>query len=132
LISPGSLVLDGSHAANATLSVTTTARSSLGGRWRLMPLIPGLENINGIFIWLLATLVASKLFMAALRTRKLRLVPLAALLSFLLALVNCGGGGGGSSGGAPTGTPAGVYTLTISAAGPGALSHSVTVTLIVN
>jgi hypothetical protein len=56
-------------------------------------------------------------------------------LGILLALTSCGGSGGGSDGRGSTGTPAGTYSLKVTAlpaSGLVSAQHSVQVTLIVN
>ncbi|MGB7846165.1 MAG: choice-of-anchor D domain-containing protein, partial [Candidatus Acidiferrum sp.] len=124
-VMPSSLTLDGVNSVTPMLRVTTTAHSNM------VPLAPDPPSVPPGVPWLgLMALIG----LAAL-ARMRRFVPRAARmgfpLTFLLALVlgvvcvSCAGGGGGS-----TGTPAGTYMLTVTAAS-GNASHQVTVTLTV-
>jgi sugar lactone lactonase YvrE len=132
VVSPSSVVLDGTSAVLATATVTTTARSvgfprADGFSDPPSPKVwghhPALQQLH----WLLALTMLGGL--AALR-RRLRL-GLSLALTMLLVLLGmaCGGGGGSR---VPSGTPAGTYTLTLTATTSGGPSHMVKVTLIVN
>jgi hypothetical protein len=123
--------------------VTTTAASSVAPRSRHIPPLPFLSTA-----WrnlLLFALILAVMAWTILRRKRAgvgrwqpTLMPLAAGLLLTLALAGCGGGGGGVAGGGTTsnpGTPAGNYTLTVtgtSGSGSSAVSHSVTLTLIVS
>jgi len=71
------------------------------------------------------------------RTRRERLaaaVPLAGLVLFvILHATGCGGGGGGGFVPPPqTGTPAGTYTVTVTATSNGTTPHTAALQLVVN
>ena len=152
-VSPSSLPLNGTTAANATVSVTTTSRSIVAPRTLLRP--PTMRT-RPIPIWPCVALAMLALYGAAVALRashgsallswaepgsvavRWRL-GLATGLLFLavlatLAMPACGGGGGGGGGGNP-GTPAGSYTLTVTArvtSGTATLTHTTNLTLTVN
>jgi hypothetical protein len=125
----------GNSAATITVSVTTTAPSSIGPRFLLGPRFHRPQAL--LMLALLLTGFActfSKWRRVRANHWQTALLPIAAglLLTFLIAA--CGGGGGGGGGGGPTnpGTPAGTYTLTVTGkvgSGSTALSHNVTLTL---
>jgi hypothetical protein len=132
VVSPSSVVLDGTSPVLPTATVTTTARSvgfprADGFSDPPSPKVwghhPALQQLH----WLLALTMLGGL--AALR-RRLRL-GLSLALTMLLVLLGmaCGGGGGSRL---PSGTPAGTYTLTLTATTSDGPSHMVKVTLIVN
>jgi hypothetical protein len=139
-VSPNPVTV-GSSAANVTVSVTTTAPTVSAPRSRPLPpvppLSPGLKTL-----WMLRLLLAAMAWALGRRNHlgvtrwRSMMVPLAAGLVLALALAGCGGGGGGGGGTTPNpGTPAGTYPLTITGttgSGSSALSHSVTLTLIVS
>jgi hypothetical protein len=152
-VSPSSLPLNGTTAANATVSVSTTARSIVAPRTLLRP--PTMRT-RPIPIWPWVALAMLALYGAAVALRASHgsaLLPwaepgsvavrwrlgLATGLLFLamlatLAMPACGGGGGGGGGGNP-GTPAGSYTLTVTArvtSGTATLTHTTNLTLTVN
>ena len=129
----------GSSATNVTVTVSTTAPSTVAPRCRplppISPLLPGLRSL-----WMFALALVAMVW-AFLRRNQIGLkrwhsttLLIASGLLLALALGGCGGGGGGGGGG-PTpnpGTPAGTYSLTVTGAtgsGSSALSHSVTLTL---
>lgn len=132
--SPSTVTLDGADAITASVTVTTTAPSnSPGGR---LPLHPPRVNRG---VWLAAgalfflLLAASAL--AAGKRRALAWAGVGVMIAILLA--SCGGGGasGGGGGRSNPGTPAGSYTITVTAmggSGSPALQHTATLTLIVN
>ncbi|MCC6173548.1 MAG: choice-of-anchor D domain-containing protein [Gammaproteobacteria bacterium] len=118
--SPATLAA-GSSSGSTTLTIATTARASAA-----LPRLPDLSSGDGggaRYASLLPLAPAPWLALGALglalRGRR-RAVLLALLLSCTLPglLSGCGGGGGGGSsggGGAASGTPAGTYTITVTA-----------------
>jgi len=120
--SSSSVQVAASGAAQATMSVATTARS-LG-----VPRRPDWKGPR--YFWFLCVLLALIDFFLQSGTRRKAVVwtNLAAALVFSLVLAACGGGGGGPSPAPGMGTPAGTYTLTVTAAAQ-SLSHSIQVTL---
>jgi hypothetical protein len=130
-ISPNSVTMDGSNTLTAAVTVTTTARSSVGGRWHGRRDLPEIKTRPGQLVWWLAFITILVFVPFAIRKNGLRLAPCTAALFLVLLCGNCGGGGGGGGGGGTSGTPAGVYTLTITATS-GGLSHVITVNLTVN
>lgn len=128
-VSPGTVPLDGSETAKATITVTTTARSQLWVPWRD---VPGATDILRWLACLLAGLLTMSFGKMASPVKRPRRAWLGAVLCFALWCTNCGGGGNSGGGGGPVGTPAGTYTLTVSANSPSNISHSITLTLVVN
>jgi len=116
VVSPNPLTVNGTNAQNATVTVTTTARSVLLPPWRWHPpILP--PNLRVTLPWLLL-LLSLVILTAALRGRSRRRrawVGLAAMLMGAALFFGCGGG-------APppqNGTPAGTYTITVSATSAG-------------
>lgn len=113
---------------NGTVKVTTTARAIVpptGIRRRLDPRLKTLPYL------VVAALMLALLSLLA-RTQRLRLafmLPLAALLAFVL--LQATGCGGSYSPPPATGTQAGTYTVTVTGTS-GGITHSTTVTLVVN
>lgn len=124
------VTLDGVHASAFNVTVTTTAPSTVTPTRRMMP-----------FRWKLLILLSFVGFLIPVflrgrrRRRWILLAPLAATLLMAALWSACGGGGsiggGGGGGNNNPGTPAGTYTLTITAASQG-LSHAVSLSLTVN
>ena len=94
-------------------------------------------------LWLLTVYLAAWFFSARMARRSLAcsgarrkwLVPspgiveaVAFILGAALAVAACGGGGGGSDA-VSAGTPAGTYTLTVTATGPSGAAHSIPLSL---
>ncbi|WP_350449114.1 Ig-like domain-containing protein [Paracidobacterium acidisoli] len=109
-------------SGSTTLTITTTGATKSELRW-----LTG----GG------ATTLACLLFFGLpLRSRKWLLLPCALLALFIGGLTGCGGGGNMSGGGGGTGnsgTPAGNYTVTVSAvtSGTTSITHTTTFTLTV-
>ncbi len=123
----------GTSATNITVSVTTTATSTLLPR-ALPPSFPTFPAPRGMLLLIFFLLCVATVTIARARVGSTRrsapLLILAAGLLLTLLIAGCGGGGGSTPNNA--GTPAGNYTLTVTGttgSGAAALSHSVTVTL---
>ena len=122
-VTPASLTLDGVNASQATVSVTTGVRTvAPPGSQPNLPLPQ-----NGLRWLPLAFLLMILVTMAAAGRRRTTLV-LGVVILMSLLWTACGGGG---QVGVPRGTPAGVYTLTISGVS-GTATKTTTVTLTVN
>ena len=117
------VVLDGSSLSKVDLTVSTTARSLAPPPFR-PPSRPPFPV--GIFLLLIPAWLGMHL---ASQTHRRRLLPCLAL-ALLLLVAGCGGGGSSASPPADRGTPAGTYTLTLSAASGGITKNS-TMTLVV-
>src|SRR5229473_2058258 len=114
-VSPNSLVVNGTTAQNATVTVTTTARSALPPRWH-PPILP--LGLRVALPWLLL-LLSIVILASALRRRsrwRRAWVGLAAMLMAVALFFGCGGGGAPPP---PQGTPSGTYTITVSATSAG-------------
>jgi Cep192 domain 4/Beta-propeller repeat len=128
--SSSSLQVTASGPVQDTLTVRTTARSLVGppsSDWRGRP-VPWF----GLWAWCLFLIFGVSSVHNRRRQLEVALRLSSAVLLISLALVSCGGGGGGGGGGGSTapknGTPAGTYTLDISAKAQ-TLSHSSQFTL---
>jgi hypothetical protein len=131
-VSPSSIVLDGASSVQATVTVTTTARSvgippAEGFPDPPSPKVWGRHPALQQLLWLLALTIMGSL--VVLRRRLGLGLSLALTMLLVLLWTACGGGG---SSRVPSGTPAGTYTLTVTATTSGGPSHLVKVTLIVN
>ncbi|MGD0921682.1 MAG: choice-of-anchor D domain-containing protein [Terriglobia bacterium] len=130
-ISPASVNLDGTNAAQVTVSVSTTARSGAGPQPESWRATRGRPPIVPFAIWLMGLITLMPL--AAFRRRR-TCVGFAVSVLLVVLWVSCGGGGGG--GGSPpppqTGTPAGTYTLSVTATALGVSKSPITLTLKVN
>ena len=120
-------------AGNGTASVMVTTQVR-----GLVPLTPPTGRYYLPPKWiplLLLTMLLAVLLLRFTRTRRQRLagaLPLAGLVLFLmLQTIGCGSGGYTTGPPPPTGTPVGTYTVTVTATDGGALTHSSTLTLIV-
>jgi hypothetical protein len=127
-VSPASMALDGSNAANATVTFTTMARSSLppvGGPQFSPPLLFW-RVLSACLAWLLVSMVAYNL---ARSSRKQLWLGASAVLALAVLCASCGGGT--SSGPPPPqGTPANTYTITVTGSSTN-LSHAATFKLTV-
>jgi hypothetical protein len=136
-VSPSTIALSGTSSPTATVTVSTTASSQVfppsgfdGRRMTYRP-IPFALALAGMIIVIAVYLRR--------RDQRLRWVPVLAfgtLVCIGLTMTSCGGGssGGGGGGGGTTGTPAGSYTITVSASatsGSTTLTHTTQLTLVV-
>ena len=137
--SPATLAVSGSAAINSTLTIGTTTRTAMSGKGEAPSLLDPRWRPGGL---LLAGLGLPLALCRRRRRATERFMQRSALVLFLLGgatlLHGCGGGGGagdsngaGPGGGASGGTPAGNYTITITATG-GSAAHAVTYALTVN
>jgi hypothetical protein len=131
-IAPSSLSPSGTNTVNTTVSVSTTARGMTVPRH--LPPQP-MVRLRAPVWWLaLAALLACATFALLRRPRGLEPVRLGLVTALLLAVLATGALT--SCGGEPhPGTPAGTYTLTVTAratSGSATLTHDITLTLKVN
>jgi Bacterial Ig-like domain (group 3)/FG-GAP-like repeat len=131
--SPASVSATGGTYPSTTLTLSTTAAVA-----ELVP--PVRPNANPMQPTLLASLsgfgLVGMVFIGAAnkRNRRHMMVLAVILVVMMICLVGCGGGGSSSNNNNNTGTPgtpAGSYSLTVTATGTGATSQTVGVTLIV-
>jgi hypothetical protein len=131
---PAAVTLNGT-AANSTLTITTTARTTTAGALPASQGAPGSPWLPG------GMTLAVVLLPFAVRGRTRLSVTQQRIIAVLIGMVflsGCGGGGssggssgsGGGSGGGTSGTPAGTYTVTVSATS-GSTSQTVTYALTV-
>ncbi|GAC1671738.1 MAG: hypothetical protein PVS2B2_03420 [Candidatus Acidiferrum sp.] len=128
-VNPPSLA---SGSGSATVKVTTTARGIVPPP---LPTVRYIPSPTIIAVLALAILLAALLarFGRTRRQRYAGALPLGTIVLFLvLEATGCGGGGGGTPPPPPppTGTTAGTYTINVTATS-GTLSHSTTLTLVV-
>jgi len=124
--SPASVTPASGGAATASLTISTTRRTSTPPRGAPWPQGPG--GITHPGIWLLAAVLLG-LSGWALRKNRWRYGAVLVLAALWLAtFAACGGGGNGYVN--PTGTPSGTYTVSVTGTSAG-LSHSTNLTLTV-
>ena len=121
---------NGTTAGTASITITTTRRTSLppgGLRW---PHAPGL--LPSPSLWWAGVLALLGLTGWVVRKNRLRwtLSVLTLMLLLLVSMAACGGGGGGVGYVDTTGTPAGTYSVSITGTS-GTLTNSTTLTLTV-
>ncbi len=127
-VTPSSATLDGSNAAAIAVSVKTTASSAVPP-FKLPrekgPLAPG------AFVWIAVATLSLAAASRKSRPSVAQAGRLAGLLLLAGALAGCGGGSSGPGGtqGTP-GTPSGTYTIKVTGTA-GNLTHSTTLTLVV-
>jgi 6-phosphogluconolactonase (cycloisomerase 2 family) len=132
--SPSATIIPGANPQTVTLSISTTAHTTAGQRvppGGTMPTFP----VSRIWIIAFGGMLA---MLALIPNRKARMAPqfvLASLLLMAAGLTACGSAATSTPSGQQvnlaTGTPAGTYPITVTATS-GGVSHTTTVTLIVN
>jgi hypothetical protein len=129
VVSPPAMTLDGSNAATATVTLTTTARAFFppAGKPRFAPPLLPWKVLAACVAWLLVSLIFYNLRHAP---RKLLWLRASAVLVFAVLCVSCGGAGTNSGPPHPQGTPAAAYTITVTGSS-GSLSHTTMFTLTV-
>ena len=114
-VSPPSVTLNGTTAQNATVTVTTTARSAVPLRWG-PPILPlGLRVALPWLLLLLSIVILARTLRRRSRWRR-AWVGLAAMLMAAALFFGCGGRGAPPP---PQGTPSGTYAITVSATSAG-------------
>jgi hypothetical protein len=140
-VAPSAVTPDGTNAATATVTITTTnvncSRISPWGLPGSSPAHPGpTSSTRWLALWLLVLTTLAGFRAVRWHLARRIAFPLSAVLLTVLIWASCGGGGGGNP--PPPcqpGTPAGTYTLTVTgtvSTGSGNLSHDITLTLKVN
>jgi hypothetical protein len=131
-LTPNTLTLNGTASATVAVAVSTTAPSLVPPQGRFLP--PGMTRFGRVF-WLYALLwLASVLVLAVARRRRAAWLLGAGLLIVMLWSA-CGGGGTQKIAPPPvSGTPAGTYTVDVTAtdASTTTLTHTIQLTLTVN
>ncbi len=138
-VSPASVNLTGGTAATATVSVTTTARTSSSafrfpGSGREWPISPWMPLTCALLLF------GSALWLAIRgnRPRRLAFARLAVVLIAVASLASCGGGNGTTTPTSPNGpvqavgTPAGTYVLVVNVAVEPGVTRTIQLTLTVN
>jgi len=139
---PTSVTLDGTNPANLTVNATTTARSMLVPfvTHRAPLLGPEQSRRPGGLSYILLALTALVILAGNIRrpkglrqwlARRPTAWGLSAAMLAALLWASCGGGGTTPPPPPPTGTPAGDYTVTLTATS-GGLTHSIALSLKVN
>jgi len=118
-VSPNSLMVNGTTPVNATVTVTTIARSALPPRWRPPILPPGLRVVLPWLLLLLSLAILIRALRQRSRRRRRAWVGLAAMLMAAAMFFGCGGGGSNAPPPPPQGTPAGTYPITVSGTSAG-------------
>jgi hypothetical protein len=131
MISPAAVTPNGSSAATATITLSTTARGTVGPWQRPRWIFPHDQLEVTKILWLILTIT----LLAGLLAGRRRRMRLTLGLAMLMVLLGVGCTGSVRSTTPIAGTPAGTYTLTLtgsSGTGSSALTHSINVSLAVN
>ena len=118
-INPTSVAVSGTTTQTATLTIKTTAASLERHDAPLSPLFGGGAMMAGVFLF----------GIPAVR-RRWNVVLALIMVVFLMAAMGCGGSSGGGGGGGGGGTPAGNYTVTVSATS-GSTTHTTNIAVTV-
>jgi hypothetical protein len=130
-LTPNSVTLNGTASATVAVAVSTTAPSLAPPQGRFLP--PGMTGLGRVF-WLYALLwLASVAVLATARKRRAACL-LAACLLLAMLWSACGGGSSTPPPKTVPGTPAGTYTVAVTAtsASTPTLTHTIQFTLTVN
>jgi VCBS repeat-containing protein len=131
-LTPNTVTLNGTASATVAVAISTTAPSLAPPQGRFLP--PGMKGLRGMF-WLYALFwLTSVLALAGARKRRAAWLLGAGLLVVMLWSA-CGGGGNHLTTSPPiSGTPAGAYTVDVTAtdASTSTLTHTIQLTLTVN
>jgi hypothetical protein len=123
---PPATSLDGTNSKNVSLSIATQSRSAAPpalGRFRPWPQTSPPATVY----WLLAAMASLSAARMLFGKRRRAWTALPAVLALTLVMGACGGGGGAPTDG---GTPAGTYTITVTA-NSGSITKTTNLTLIV-
>lgn len=126
-VTPSSLSLSTDGLSQYVVTITTTARAMTAGVWPTFCSDHSIEAAlaSGFLILSLPVLLRRR------ERRDLgRMIVIGTALFLFLVLLSCGGASGGADRGATTGTPSGIYNLTIKGEA-GSVSRTASVTLTV-
>ncbi len=116
---PSPLMVNGTTAQNATVTVTTMARSALPPGWRPPILPPGLRVVLPWLLLFLSLVMLVTALRRRSRQRRRAWVGLAVMLMAAALFFGCGGGGSNAPPPPQQGTPAGTYQITVTAMSAG-------------